>query len=76
MGENGISLFLTSREYPEDIQESFSKPIKNNLWARDGDITSYITQKINDYPRVRRLVENGNYQKMVISQITECAHGM
>lgn len=76
MGENGINLFLTSREYPEDIQESFSKLTKIKLWARDGDIASYITQKINDYPRVWRLVEKGNYQKMVISQITECAHGM
>ncbi|RPB11342.1 hypothetical protein P167DRAFT_565918 [Morchella conica CCBAS932] len=75
-GRERYKLILTSREYPEDIQESFSKPIKNNLWARDGDIASYITQKINDYPRVRRLVENGNYQKMLISQITECAHGM
>lgn len=76
MGDEGIKLFLTSQEYPEDIQESLSKLTKIKIWARDGDIASYIKQKINDYPRARRLVERGNYQEKVISRITKCAHGM
>lgn len=46
MAKNGIYVFLTSREYPEDIQVSLQdSSAKIRLWAKDEDITFYIKQK-------------------------------
>jgi hypothetical protein len=52
MGDDGASLFLTSREYPEDIQSSLDdKSTKLKLSANDQDIHNYIEQKIEENPR-------------------------
>ncbi|KAI5840036.1 ankyrin repeat-containing domain protein [Morchella snyderi] len=78
MAKNGIYVFLTSREYPEDIQISLqgSASAKIRLWAKDEDITFYIKQKIADNPRAKRLVEQGNCQDKIILQLQKCANGM
>lgn len=76
MEKDGINLFITSREYPEDIQHSFQGSAKIKLWAKDEDIASYIGQKISEDPRAKRLVQQGNCKDMIISQLKECANGM
>lgn len=45
MGKDGMNLFLTSREYPEDIQYSLRDSAKIKLWAKDEDIAFYIEQR-------------------------------
>ncbi|RPB11470.1 ankyrin [Morchella conica CCBAS932] len=45
------------------------------IWAKDGDVASYIEQKISEYPRARSLSQ-GNYRDKIISELTECAKGM
>ncbi|KAI5838988.1 ankyrin repeat-containing domain protein [Morchella snyderi] len=78
LGEAGINLFLTSREHPEDIQESFANITKMRLWAKDEDISSYIEQRIADSPRAKRLINRGNsdLKGEIISALQECAKGM
>lgn len=71
-----MKLFLTSREHPEDVQISFGEIAKMKIWAKDGDVASYIEQKISEYPRARSLVSQGNYRDKIISELTECAKGM
>lgn len=56
MGKGGASLFLTSRQYPEDIQESFHAVARVKLLAHAEDIRSYIQRKITETPRAKRLV--------------------
>jgi protease II len=76
MGGNGMKLFLTSREHPEDVQISFEKISKMKLWAKDEDVATYIEQKISEYPQAESLVSQGNYRKKIISELTDCAKGM
>ncbi|KAI5842429.1 hypothetical protein DFP73DRAFT_515030, partial [Morchella snyderi] len=77
MGNDGASLFLTSREYPEDIQSSLDgKSAKLKLSANDQDIHNYIVQKIEDNPRAKRLVREGGIKDMIISKLIKCADGM
>ncbi|RPB12820.1 hypothetical protein P167DRAFT_145540 [Morchella conica CCBAS932] len=78
LGKAGINLFLTSREHPEDIQESFANITKLRLWAKDEDISSYIEQRIADNPRAERLINRGNsdLKEKIVSALQECAKGM
>lgn len=76
MAKDGINLFLTSRHHPEDIQDSFRNSTKIKLWAKEDDITNYIEQKINENPRVKRLVEQGKFKERIIAQLKDCAKGM
>lgn len=78
IGKAGINLFLTSREHPDDIQESFANITKFRLWAKDDDISSYIEQRIADSARAKRLISQGNSELKgkVISALQQCANGM
>lgn len=76
MGKDGLSLFLTSREHPEDIQHSFGQSAKVKLSAQDEDIARYIEQKIAENPRAKRLIGQGNHKDKIISELTKCAKGM
>lgn len=76
MGENGMSVFMTSRQHPEDIQDSFRKSAKIELQAKEEDMRRYIEQKINDNPRAKRLVRQGKCQDKIIAELTGCAKGM
>lgn len=78
LGKAGINLFLTSREHPEDIQESFANITKLRLWAKDEDISSYIEQRIADNPRAERLINRGNsdLKEKIVSALQDCAKGM
>lgn len=76
MGGNGISLLLTSREYPEDIQHSLRDSAKMRLRAQDEDITNYIKRKIAENPRADRLIAQSGCKDRVVSKLVECANGM
>lgn len=76
IGLQKINLFLTSRDYPEDIQCFFENSDKVRLSARDDDITSYIEQKIEENPRAKRLVNEGKCKDLIISSIKRNANKM
>lgn len=76
MGSDGASLFLTSRQHPEDIQESFKEVFKLQLSARAEDIRSYIQEKISKNSRAKRLVQRGKCEDKIVSELTRCADGM
>lgn len=72
----GIRLFLTSREHPEDIQDSLQSSPKVELSAKNEDIKIYIEQKIDENPRARRLISQGNCKDRIIEQLQQSANGM
>ncbi|KAI5852526.1 ankyrin repeat-containing domain protein [Morchella snyderi] len=76
IGLQKINIFLTSRDYPEDIQCFFESSAKVRLSARDDDITSYIEQKIEENSRAKRLVNEGKCKDLIISRIKRCANKM
>lgn len=76
MGKDGVNLFLTSRQHPEDIQVSFRYSAKIELCARGEDIEKYIKQQINDHPRAKRLVLQAKCEHRIISDIISCSKGM
>lgn len=76
IGENGANVFVTSRQYPEDIQESFRDSVKIEFLAKAEDIEVYIKEKINENPRARRLVKQGKCQDRRVSELSECTRGM
>lgn len=76
MGRDGMNVFLTSREHPEDIQDSLQGSARVELSAQAEDITSYVNQKIYDNPRARRLFAQGDLKARVISELTGHTKGM
>jgi hypothetical protein len=76
MGEAGFCLFMTSRRYADDIEDSFGNTPSIEIIAHDDDIKSYIHDKIEaDPPAKRRIQEAGLYDK-VISHLVRAAGGM
>lgn len=75
MGGDGMKLFLTSRDYPEDIQDSLHNSAKLRLFAKEEDIASYVERKIDENHRAKRLMD-GNCKKKIISELIDCAKGM
>lgn len=76
MAKDCINLFITSRDYPEDIQDSLRDSVKLELLANDEDIASYIEQKIDENARAKRLITEGQVKGMIISELTKYAKGM
>lgn len=76
MKKSGANLFLTSRQHPEDIQESFRGSTKIELFAREEDIRTYVQQKIEEHHRAKRLVQQGGCREKIISELVDCAQGM
>lgn len=73
---HGISLFVTSRPHPEDIQYFLLKAPKIELSAKEEDIRVYIQQRIHENPRAKRLVGEGKCKDKLISELANCAKGM
>jgi hypothetical protein len=76
LGEGGANLFITSRYYPEDIQVSFKNVPRIKIMASGEDIKSYILQKLEENPRVKRLAEKAKCEDRIISELNERANGM
>jgi hypothetical protein len=76
MGEAGLCLFMTSRRYADDIEDSFCDAPSIEIIAHDDDIKSYIHDKIDADPPAKRMIhEVGLYDK-VISHLVKAAGGM
>jgi hypothetical protein len=76
MGEVGFHVFLTSRRYADDIEESFRNASSIEIIAHDDDIKSYLNAKIDEDPPAKmRIQEAGIYDK-VISRLVRAAGGM
>ena len=76
MGRDGARLFLTSRQHPEDIQDSFRVASKIELLAKKEDMEKFIQQKIHESPRGRRLVQQGRCKERIVSELVDCSKGM
>lgn len=76
LGKGGARLFVTSRQYPEDIQESFQNSAKIELSAKQEDIEVYIQQRIDEKPNAKRLIHRAKCHDRIISELKDCAHGM
>lgn len=76
MAGDGNNIFMTSRPHPEDVQISLGGGLKIELSAHEQDIRSYIEEKINQHPRAKRLVRQGECKEKIISELVDCAKGM
>lgn len=76
MGEDGASVFFTSRQHPEDTQESFHNIEKIELLADEEDIKTYISENIEGTSRTKRLVQQGKCKDEILSEVTACSKGM
>lgn len=76
MGSNGVNLFVTSRQYPEDIRVSFNSAPTVELLTSEEDIRAFIQERIDEDPRARRLVLQGSSKDRIISELIDCAKGM
>lgn len=77
MGRSGARLFVTSRQYPEDIWESFhDTAMMVELSPTLEDIGIYIQHRIDDDPRAKRLVRQAKCGERIISELAECSRGM
>lgn len=76
MGNDNINVFLTSRKYPEDIQDSLGDGPRIELAAHEQDIRKYVEERINQYPRAKRLFRQGKCKETIISGLVDCAKGM
>lgn len=76
MGQSGANIFLTSRQHPEDIQQSFYDIPKLELSAQKEDIEIYIRQKIEENPRASRLIQRAKCHDRIVSELIDCAQGM
>jgi len=57
MGEDGLSLLLTSRLYPTNIQSAFKHALKIDLEAKKTDIESYFREVMEINPDAKSLFE-------------------
>lgn len=77
MGRSGARLFVTSRQYPEDIWESFhGTATMVELSPTLEDVGIYIQHRIDEDPRAKRLVRQAKCGDRIISELAECSRGM
>lgn len=76
MEKSGANIFITSRQYPEDIRESFRDVPKIEISARKEDIEAHIRYKIEENGRAKRLIQQAQCQDKIISEVIDCANGM
>jgi hypothetical protein len=75
LGQSGVNLFITSRPYPEDIQESYHDITTVELSADESDIRSYIRETIDQNQRAKRLVKSAGCEENHLPA-RNCAKGM
>lgn len=76
LGKSGARLFITSRQYPEDIWESFHTSPMIELSPTPEDIGAYSQRRIDADPRAKRLVRQAKCGDRIISDLTSCSQGM
>ncbi|KAF8246653.1 hypothetical protein K440DRAFT_683829 [Wilcoxina mikolae CBS 423.85] len=76
MGERGIRLFMTSRRYPDDIEDSYRHVPEIEIFAHEDDIRRYISQRIDANPRARRMIRGSEREESIMSELVNAASGM
>lgn len=76
LAKGNISVFLTSKLIPGDIQRSLQSAAKIDLSAKDEDIKIYIEHTIDSIPRAKRLLKQSESRDKFVSELTACAGGM
>lgn len=76
MRKSGANLFVTSRQYPEDIQASFSEEAKIELVPTEEDIGAYIRRRIEEDSRAKRLVRQAKCQDRIVPELVSSSQGM
>jgi hypothetical protein len=76
MGENGFRIFITSRRYADDIEETFRNVPSIEIVAHDDDIKSYIYERLNEYPLTKRMIKVAGLEDDVVSRLVRAAGGM
>lgn len=74
----GISLFLTTRPHPIDIQESFYNETIMDLSHDSSDIRKYVGSRISENKSFERLLKHGpsDLYERVVSRLVDSANGM
>lgn len=76
MHADGMNVFVTSRQHPEDIQDSFCESPKMELSPHEQDVQSYIQNRIDTDARMRALVQKGKCKDRIVAELTKQAMGM
>jgi len=76
MGRGGFQLFITSRQYPEDIQSALQLATKIELSAQREDIRAYIERRLAANTRAKIHVEKAKCKTEIDCVTTEKAGGM
>jgi hypothetical protein len=76
MGESGFRVFITSRRYADDIEETFRNVPRIEIVAHDDDIKSYIYEILDVYPSAKRMIKNSGLEDEVVSRLARVAGGM
>ena len=69
-----VRFFITSREYPLDIQEAFSYTSQIEIKAQTRDLKHFLSQAINDEPMAYMV--DGDFRLRIIDKIADGAHGL
>jgi hypothetical protein len=76
MRKNGFRIFMTSRRYADDIEDSFRNAPRIEIIAHDDDIKSYIYERIDAYPSAKRMIQDSKLEDEVFSRLVKAAGGM
>jgi hypothetical protein len=76
MGENGFHVFMTSRRYADDIEETFRNVPSIEIVAHDDDIKSYIYERLGAYPSTKRMIKVAGLEDEIVSGLARAAGGM
>jgi hypothetical protein len=76
MGENGFRVFMTSRRYADDIEETFRNVPSIEIVAHDDDIKSYIYERLGAYPSTKRMIKVAGLEGEIVSRLARAAGGM
>lgn len=80
MRDAGAYIFVTSRDYPQDIRVSFRSVPHIRLVPTDGDIKNYVLGKINNTVKIKSLIArqgpHSDLQSDIVSELIASANGM
>ena len=69
-----ISIFVTSRPYPEDVMKAFEPYPNIAIEARDPDIRKYVRTEIDNYHKLDETDQN--FKEDIVIKLSQKAHNM
>jgi hypothetical protein len=76
MGKDGFLLFVTSRQYGDDIQEYFRATPTIEIKAHQDDIRSYTYSRLGVYPSAKRMIQSSKREEEIITKLVKISAGM